>query len=69
MGAFLCVSQGSPQVPWFLEIRLNCPEKMEVGDGTQESTQKPVVLVGKGENSCSSSSSFSIRIFSSLLGI
>ena len=46
MGAFLCVAQGSPETPWFLEMRLNCPENGDLGSEGQE---RPVVLVGKGE--------------------
>ena len=49
MGAFLCVSQGSPQVPWFLEMRLNCPEQEGEGEKQEDGADKPVVLVGKGE--------------------
>ena len=45
MGAFLSVAQGSQEVPWLLELRLNMvegePQKTEEG-------KKPIALVGKG---------------------
>ncbi len=44
MGAFLSVSQGSVEVPWLLELRLNMGEE---GDSNTPD-QKPIVLVGKG---------------------
>ena len=38
MGAFLAVTQGSDEEPWFLEVKYN--------GGPSE--QKPLALVGKG---------------------
>ena len=47
MNAFLSVAQGSVEVPWLLELRLNMAEgdPPEVAEG-----QNPIALVGKGED-------------------
>ena len=49
MGAFLSVAQGSTEVPWLLELRLNMsegePGEVAKGDG-------PITLVGKGMYVC-----------------
>ena len=52
MGAFLSVSKGSAERPWLLELRYNYTP------GEETEGQKPVVLVGKGQqwtSSCVSS--------------
>ena len=48
MGAFLSVAQGSQEVPWLLELRLNMAEG-EPGDCEGEGGKRPIALVGKGK--------------------
>lgn len=55
MGAFLSVAQGSQEVPWLLELRLNMAEG-EPEDN--EEGEEPIALVGKGVLSISKRAAF-----------
>ena len=56
MGAFLSVSKGSAEKPWLLELRYNYT-------GEETEGQRPVVLVGKGQESTRSCSNVIITYF------
>ena len=56
MGAFLGVSKGSAEKPWLLELRYDYT-------GEETEGQRPVVLVGKGQQSTSSCSNVMMIFF------